>query len=829
MFASHLPIEPSLPALRDALANTGHAVLQAPPGAGKTTRVPLALLHEPWLAGQRIVMLEPRRLAARAAAARMATLLGETVGATVGHRMRRDTRVGSGTRIEVITEGILGRMLQSDPGLDDVGLVIFDEFHERSLHADTGLALTLQTKAILRDDLRLLVMSATLDGTAVAELLGGAPIVTSEGRSWPVETRYRPRRPDTPIERAVTSAVRDALADDSGDVLVFLPGAAEIRRVAGHLGSPTGVDVLPLHGHLPLEQQDRAIAPARDGRRKIVLATGVAETSLTIEGIRIVVDAGLARVPRYAPRSGMTRLATVRVSRASADQRRGRAGRTAPGICYRLWAAAEQEGLVPAPTPEILESDLTALALDLAAAGVADPLDLAWLDPPPDAAFAEGRSLLCQLGALDDAGRITRHGLALTRLSLHPRLAHMVLRGRELGAGRSACELAAILTERDLLHWRGGSGDADLALRQEILRGSILRDDVDRQALGRARAEARHCGGTDSPASAVSIGLLAAFAYPDRVARRRKGVDGRFLLRNGQGALIDPQPLAAEEFLVAADLDVRGGANRILLAGPLTLAEVEEHFANALVHEDVVEWDVATRAVVARRRARLGAIILRDAPWEDPDPARVTAALVARIRHEALALLPWNDTAGRVRDRLGFLHQQDDAWPDMSDEALLATLDEWLAPSLPGIRRADELAELDLAKLLLARVGWPQRARFDELAPDQIEVPSGSRIRVDYTDPTAPVLAVRLQEVFGLRETPRVGPSRVPVTLHLLSPARRPVQVTRDLAGFWRSTYFEVRKDLRGRYPRHAWPDHPEQAEPTRQPRRRGRGPGTSS
>ncbi len=823
-----LPIESSLPELRAALDGAGAAVLQAPPGAGKTTRVPLALLDAPWIKGRRIVMLEPRRLAARAAALRMAAVLGEDIGETVGYRIRHDTRVGPRTRIEVVTEGILTRMLQSDPALVDVALVVFDEFHERSLHADLGLALTLQTKHILREDLRLLVMSATLNGGPLSTLLGGAPIVTSEGRSWPVETRYTPLRRGVPMEAGVVAAIRHALDTDSGDLLAFLPGAAEIRRVATSLAGTVAAEVIPLHGSLPRELQDRAIRPSLPGRRKVVLATSVAETSLTIEGVRIVVDAGLSRVPKYSPRSGMTRLATVRVTRASADQRRGRAGRITTGVCYRLWAKEDDAQLLPAIQPEIFESDLAPLALDLAAAGVADPLDLVWLDAPPAGAFAEAQTLLAQLGALDGAGHLTEHGRAMTRLALHPRLAHMVIRGAELGAGRTACGLAALLTERDLLRWREGPPDADLVLRLEILRGTIERDDVDREALRRARAEAKLCEKGRRPgAETVSPGVLAALAYPDRLARRRKGEAGRYLLRNGQGASLEGQALAREEFLVAADLDLnRRGEARILLAAPLSLSEIEEH-ANGIGQEDVLAWDEKSRGVIARRRVRLGAIILGETSVEHPDPGLVLAALVGHLRESGIESLPWDAESRSLRDRLVFLHRLDPVWPDQSDEALLGTLADWLGPALQGVRREEDLARVDLGGALLSRLSWEQRARLDELAPRHIQVPSGSRIPVSYEDPASPVLAVRLQEMFGLADTPRVASGRIPVTLHLLSPAHRPVQVTRDLAGFWRATYFEVRKDLKGRYPKHFWPDDPLQAEPTRHPRRRGSRPGT--
>jgi ATP-dependent helicase HrpB len=822
-----LPIEPVLPALREALTAGVSAVLQAPPGAGKTTRVPLALLDEPWLAGARIVMLEPRRLAARAAAHRMADTLGEGVGATVGYRVRQDTRVGPETRVEVVTEGVLTRMLQSDPSLLGTGLLVFDEFHERSIHADLGLALALQTQSVLRPDLRLLVMSATLDSGPVAALLGGAPTVTGAGRSYPVETRYLPHRREQRVESAVAGVVREVLASDAGDVLVFLPGAAEIRRVERSLQGVAAA-VIPLHGNLPQDLQDQAIRPSPPGRRKVVLATAIAETSLTIEGVRIVVDSGLARVPRYSPRTGMTRLATVRVSRASADQRRGRAGRLAPGVCYRLWAANEDPQLQARATPEILETDLAALALELAAAGIGDPAELAWIDRPPSAAYAQARGLLLQLGALDEEGRLTPHGRSMTRLALHPRLAHMVLRGRQLGAGGLACELAALLTERDILRRQDGPADADLGVRLDLLRGVTQRVDTDREALRRVRNEARICRQAQAgrrvaaDASEPSAGAILGLAYPDRIAQRRPGEGGRFLLRNGQGAFLDPQPLIREEYLVAAELDGKAPESRILLATPLTLEEIETHLANGTEQEDVIEWDAAARAVVSSRRVRLGALILREAPLRDPEPDRMAAALMEGIRRTGLHVLPWNDAARRLQARLGFLHRLDAAWPDCSDAALLQSLSAWLGPRLGGMRRLTDLVRLDLADILLGLLRWDQRPTLDEWAPSHIQVASGSRIPVDYSDPEVPVIAVRLQELFGVTETPRVARGRVPVTLHLLSPAFRPVQVTRDLAGFWRTTYFEVRRDLRGRYPRHYWPDDPLQAAPTSRAKRRG-------
>jgi ATP-dependent helicase HrpB len=826
--AHGLPIDEALPALRAALAERGVAVLQAPPGAGKTTRVPLALLHEAWLGAGRILMLEPRRLAARAAAFRMADTVGEEPGGLVGYRIRHDTRVGPRTRVEVLTEGVLTRMLQADPALDGASLVIFDEFHERSVHADLGLALTLQSRAILRPELRILVMSATLDGGAVSALLDQAPIVTSEGRQHPVATRYLPTRAEVRLERAVAAAVRMAVAEEEGDVLAFLPGAGEIHRTAALLHD-VPADVIPLHGTLAPALQQQALRPSPPGRRKVVLASAIAETSLTIDGVRIVVDGGWSRVPRYSPRTGMTRLATVRVTRASADQRRGRAGRQAPGICYRLWSQAEEAMLVPRPSPEILETDLAPLALDLAAAGVADPGDLQWLDPPPAAGLAAARTLLVQLGALDAGGRITAHGRRMSRLSLHPRLAHMVIQGRELGAGDLACDLAALLAERDLLARGGGEPNADIALRLELLWGRTDLADVDRESLRRARAEARMCRDrlstrrrqTEAP---ISPGALLALAYPDRIARRRAGPGGRFVLRSGTGAVLDAQTLAQEEFLVAAELDGRPPDSRIRLAARLDAAELEAHFGDEIAWEDELRWDDGTRSVIARRRRRFGAIVLDDRPLRQPDPMEVTNALLEGIRREGVDRLPWGEAARRVRARLAFVHHLQPDWPNPSDEALAGELATWLGPSLTGLRRWEDLERLDLGALLLARLSWDQRASLETWAPAEILVPSGSRIPIDYADPASPVLAVRLQELFGLAQTPRVGRGQVPLTLHLLSPARRPVQVTRDLAGFWRTTYFDVRKDLKGRYPKHHWPDDPLAAEPTRRVKRHGSG-----
>ncbi|HUQ15967.1 MAG TPA: ATP-dependent helicase HrpB [Gemmatimonadales bacterium] len=819
-----LPIEQALPALRAALRNGTGAVLQAPPGAGKTTRVPLALLDEPWLAGRRIVMLEPRRLAARAAARRMADTLEQRVGDTVGYRVRHESAVGPGTRIVVVTEGILTRMLQADPALEEFGLVAFDEFHERSIHADLGLALTLQSRAVLREDLRVLIMSATLEGGPVAALLGGAPQVTSEGRAHPVEVRHLARRAGTKLEPAVAAVVRQALQAEEGDLLVFLPGAGEIRRVEELLRG-VDADVIPLHGNLSPDQQDRAILPGPPGGRKVVLATSIAETSLTIEGVRVVVDAGLSRVPRFSPRTGMTRLATVRVSRASAEQRRGRAGRLTPGVCYRLWSRQEDATLPERSSPEILQADLAPLALDLAAAGVRDPAELRWLDPPPPAAFSEARSLLAQLGALDASGGFTRHGVAMTRLALHPRLSHMVMKASELGDRDTACEIAALLTERDLLRRSEGVPEADIRTRLDLLRGTTVRREVDREALRRARAEVAVCrrgrGAGKGQGAGMGVGVLLGLAYPDRIAQRRQGQVGRFLLRNGLGASLDPQGLSREEYLVIPELDGKAPESRILVAAPISIEEIREWFGSDIAIEEVVAWDSASHAVAARRRERLGAIVLRDTAIRNPDPALVAGALMEGVRKEGLHVLSWDDGARRTRERITFIRTLDAGWPNVSDDALADSLEEWLEPHGAGLARLDDLARVDLSAALLDRLSWEQRAALDRLAPTHVTVPSGSRIPVDYGDPALPVLAVRLQELFGLTETPRVGGGAVPLTLHLLSPAGRPVQVTRDIAGFWRTTYFEVRKDLKGRYPKHHWPDDPLEAEPTNRVRPR--------
>ncbi|MEM1056986.1 MAG: ATP-dependent helicase HrpB [Bacteroidota bacterium] len=837
-----LPVDAALPGLVEALRQRGVAVLQAPPGAGKTTRVPPAVLPE---VDGRVIVLEPRRLAARAAARRMAQERGESVGQTVGVRVRGESRVSRQTRIEVVTEGILTRMLLDDPSLEGIGAVVFDEVHERSLPGDLGLALALQARELLRPDLWLLAMSATLDGERFAALLadeaGPAPVISAEGRTFPVETVHlgppedRRRAPEAvaaAVHRALSEADPSRRGPAAGGVgvLAFLPGAGEIRRCAEALrGLPPDVDLHLLYGALPPAQQDAAVSPAPKHRRKVVLATSIAETSLTIDGVLAVVDAGLARRPRFSPSTGMSRLETVRVSRAEADQRAGRAGRTAPGTAYRLWSEAETVALQDFAPPEVLRADLAPLALDLAAWGAA-PRDLRWLDPPPEATFQTARDLLRMLGALDRDGALTDHGRKLARLPVHPRLGHMLL-----ASGSSlAADVAAVLGERDLLRSEGPRApDADLRLRLDALRqpGEMSRYrgfSVARGALHAARKEAkrlRHLArlGTEAD-DAADAGPVLVLAYPDRLAKRTAETprEVRYQLREGHSAVLPAtDPLADHEWLAVASLDARVGAARIFLAAPLEAEEVEILFADQIEREEVVEWDDGAGRVSARRVERLGALVLREGPLRAPDPEAVQAALWDGVRLRGLGVLKWTKTAERLRRRLAFLHHHEDGWPDVSDDALLAALDAWLAPFARGARSLNDLNRADLATALDALIPWDRRRDLDRLAPERIEVASGSNIALDYSEPEAPVLAVKLQETFGMAETPRVLGGRVPVVMHLLSPARRPVQVTADLASFWETGYFDVRKDLRGRYPKHPWPEDPLTATATARTKRR--------
>ena len=838
---SDLPIEDALPRLREVLRDRTEAVLQAPTGAGKTTRVPLALLDEAWMADGRIIMLEPRRLAARAAARRMAHTLGERAGQTVGYRVRMDTKVGRDTRIEVVTEGVLTRMIQDDPALEGVAAVIFDEFHERNLQADLGLALALETQEVFRPDLRLLVMSATLDTGPIAELLD-APLVESLGRSYPVDIHYAEETPDDYIEPHVTRKIVEVLSEEPGDVLVFLPGAGEIRRVESSLndrGLPPGVDVHPLFGNLPTKKQDEAIEPSPDGRRKVVLSTDIAETSLTIEGIRVVVDSGRVRTPRFDPQSGMTRLETVKVSKASADQRAGRAGRLSPGVCYRLWTQHTHQYLNDHTPPEIADADLAPLALELAMWGTTDPAELRWLDPPPSAAYDQARDLLHRLDALNPDGTITDHGREMAALGLHPRLSHMLVNAQTLGHGAVACDLAALLSERDIFRGQGQAPDVDLRLRLEALKrlrsGNRPTPNHARNyvvpygAAEHVHSMADHWRRTIGVRSGRSgdieaCGLLTAFAYPDRIAEHRDGSNGRFRLRNGRAAALpSPQLLSDADYLVAAHVDGRRRESRIFLAAPISHGDLVDYFGGHMDEDTHIAWDPSERRVRARQQTRLGAIILKDGPVEDPDPAKLADAMVDGVREHGLDLLTWTRNAHRLRERMVFLHHHlGDDWPDVRDEALLDTLDEWLKPHLYGMRRASDLKQLHVTQLLNDRLTWDQRNQLDDFAPTHITVPSGSRRPIDYSDPEAPVLAVRLQEMFGQTQTPRVAGGQVPLTIHLLSPAQRPVQITQDLESFWDHTYHEVAKDMRGRYPKHYWPEDPYTATPTSRVRPEG-------
>jgi len=833
-----LPIDAVLPELRARLATHTAVVLQAPPGAGKTTMVPLALLDEPWLQGKSIVMLEPRRLAARAAAGRMAQLRGEAVGGTIGYRIRFESRVSGATRVEVLTEGILTRRLQNDPALDGVGLVIFDEYHERHLHADLALALCLDSQQGLREDLKILVMSATLDGAGVSRLLGNAPLVTSEGRSFPVEMKYLPRDPEGRLPVTVAAAVQRALEEQTGDALVFLPGAGEIRRTQELLQGAldASVDVLPLYGDLPWERQQQAIA-APGQRRRVVLATPIAETSLTIEGVRIIVDSGYARVPQFDPVSGLSRLVTQRISRASSEQRAGRAGRTAPGVCYRLWSETTQRGLVPQSVPEIRSADLAPLALELAAWGVQDVARLAWLDPPPPPALAQARDLLMELEALDDRGRITDTGRALSKLPLHPRLAYMLHQAQSMQRGALACDLAALLSERDVLR-ADARRSCDLAERVEVLQGfrrggrkAVQASGADAAACQRVEQAARQwrrlIGVREDEALEIDpdeVGLLLAFAYPDRIAMQRTPNEARYQLANGRGARLPEWELRLRQpWLVAASTDAGSGEGQIFLAATVRPADLVKHFAVHLRRQEEVYWDESREAVVAQRTERLGALLLDVMPIRDGDEAMQRAAMLDGIRRLGLAALPWSDEVRTLQARVQSMRQwfPEEHWPDLSDTALAETLPDWLGPYLDGITRRSHLSKLDLLSILRSRLDWKQGQQLDTDAPTHLEVPSGSRLRLEYPPGESPVLAVKLQEMFGLADTPRVARGRVPVTLHLLSPARRPIQVTQDLKGFWERTYAEVKKELKGRYPRHPWPDDPWNAVPTARAKRR--------
>ena len=839
-----LPIDAVLQQLDNALESNNNVVLQAPPGAGKTTRVPLKLLDAPWLKGKQIIMLEPRRLAARTAARRLADELGERVGETVGYRIRFEKRVSARTRIEVVTEGILTNRLQRDPELTGVGLVILDEFHERHLQMDLSLALCIDSQSGLRDDLRLLIMSATLDSAPVAHLLD-APIVTSEGRAYPVDIRYlshdphnshNPHNPQGALPEVTCRAVLQALAETEGDILVFLPGAGEIKRTHKLLSEAPTCRTIALHtlyGEMSMDAQQAAINPDSQGRRKVVLATNIAETSLTIEGVHVVVDSGFARVPRFDPNTALTRLELVRIARSNADQRTGRAGRLGPGICYRLWGDNTQRGLIQFAAPEIVEADLAPLALELAQWGVTDPNSLAWLDQPPQGALRQAHDLLKELGALDRQKRITPSGREMLKFPLHPRLAHLLREGKQLGLGALACEVAAILSERD--PFRGPARDIDLGLRVEALHAFRHNG---REAARRLGADPNGCANIERIANQYKktlripanqscdtelLGLLLAFAYPDRIAQLRDESE-RLLLANGHGARLPQEShLRNADYIVAAVLSRKGDESFVRLAADVELVHLRDNMPERIESHDVVRWDAQRNQVVALREERLGAVVLNSKPLPNPSAEAICAAMIEAIHSRGLRILPWSKATHELRARILFLRHwfPDDGWPDLSDDALLSSLEQWLAPYLTGITRQEQLSRLNLHEILLSSLDWSAQQRLNEGAPTHITVPSGSRKQLEYHSGESPVLSVKLQEMFGLAETPHVGFGKVPVTLHLLSPAQRPIQVTKDLKSFWEHTYAEVKRELKGRYPKHPWPDDPWQAVPTARTKRK--------
>ena len=830
MKLEHLPIASVIPQLQKTLSAHPIVLLTAEPGAGKTTHVPLVLQNEIWLGTKKIIMLEPRRLAARAAARRMATLLRESAGETVGYRTRLDTKVGPTTKIEVVTEGILTRILQHDPSLNEYGLVIFDEFHERSLQADLGLALTLQTQSLFRKDLRLLIMSATLDTRTLTQQLKQAPVITCKGKMFPVETRYLGSFENREFAQQVAKTIQRLLKTETGNMLVFLPGAGEIRRVEQQLSDlslPQQTLITSLYGNLSPQAQDQAILPPPTGWRKVVLSTNIAETSLTIEGIRIVLDIGLMRFPRFDPGSGMSRLTTITISQASAEQRRGRAGRLEPGLCVRCWSETTQRTLAPRTPPEILDTDLTSLALELAVWGIQDPAELFWLDPPPTGALAQARQLLRSLGALSIEGHVTEHGRKMADLPLHPRLAHMVLQGIRRQLGTLGCDLAAVLSERDLLKGSAAQDQTDLRSKMEEYyrqthggTGSGVIQRISQASQGWQKM----LGITAQPGNQKHnidlIGIPLAQAYPDRIAQRQANESRRYKLANGRLARFrHPDPLEHKEFLVIADLDGTQPVAHIYIATPIDRDDLFKHFSNLIETNETVEWDEEKESVVANKERRLGELILEKSRLSKPDPELMVAALFFGVRSRGISSLPWSKDQRNWQSRVQFLHRvmgAETAWPDVTDDTLLNTLETWLAPYLTEISSLAQLKKLDLTWPLHALLSAGQRRNVDTLAPTHLTVPSGSRIALDYESGEIPILAVRLQELFGMTETPFVANGKMPVLIYLLSPARRPVQATQDLKSFWKTGYVEVKKELRGRYPKHFWPDDPLQAPPTR-------------
>jgi ATP-dependent helicase HrpB len=831
-----------MPEIIKALEQNPRLVIKAPPGAGKTTRVPLALLDQSWLGQNKILLLEPRRIAARAAACRMAQMLGEPLGKTVGYHISMERVVSKETRIEVVTEGILTRRIQNDPGLSGIGLVIFDEFHERNLNSDLGLAFCLEAMEALCEDLKLIVMSATLDVAPLAQLLDHAPVVESTGKCFDVATRYLDARQGSrnqTVESLCATVVTRALAREDGDILVFLPGAGEIQRVAALLNderlSPE-VFVVPLYGNLTRAEQDLAIRPSVPGRRKVVLATSIAETSITIDGVTIVVDSGLMREPRFSPSTGMGSLETVAAPKSSTDQRRGRAGRTGPGICYRLWSGESHNQRREQIRPEIFNTDLSGFALELALWGVRNPEELKWLDPPPRGSMDQARELLTRINALDSQGRITAHGKSLASLGLHPRLAHMLVKGRAKGLGALACTLAALLQEPDFMIFRNSTRDADLRLRLEIIssngrRGHTVKKGIMARIRRLAQRFRKQLAIKDEKFDPQNAGTLLALAYPERIALNRGTRNGRFLLASGRGGFLpESDPLAWDELVVAAHVDGRHSNARIFLGAPYSREVLERDFDRQINICDEVTWDRRSKSVAARRRRCYHALVLDEEKLLSPDPSQVLSAMVRGIREEGLTVLPWTRPLRQFQARAVFLGRAfgDGRFPDLSDGALADTLETWLVPFLDTVSSLSRLRKIDLKAAILSQLTYKEQQLLERQAPSHITVPSGSRISLDYgsferTIHDSPVLAVRLQEMFGCDATPRLANGKVPVTLHLLSPASRPVQVTQDLESFWNNTYQEVKKDLKGRYPKHFWPEDPQSAVPTRRVRPKNR------
>ncbi|MCP3927449.1 MAG: ATP-dependent helicase HrpB [Desulfobacterales bacterium] len=831
-----LPIEDVIDEIKETMSNNRYAVIQAPPGAGKTTLVPLSLLNEAWLSGKKIIMLEPRRIAVRASASRMADLISEQVGETVGYQIRMDRKIGPTTRIEVVTEGILTRRIQNDPSLEGVGLIIFDEFHERNLNSDLGLAFSLETCEVFSTELKILVMSATIDGDNVSKLMDNAPIITSEGKSWPVETRYVPSthlsHPAQMIKDCA-SLIQKAIENEDGDILVFLPGVGEIKRVesilCGNLKEVNkGLSIIPLYGNLTKQEQDFAISPSVTGHRKIVIATPIAETSITIDGVSIVIDSGLMRVPKYFSGTGMSRLETIDVSKSSADQRRGRAGRTKPGICYRMWS----EGIIPKEfnTPEILNTDLTGFVLELSAWGVSNISDLKLLDTPSESSVEQAKSILKDLGALDASGKITEHGKKMTGLGIHPRLAHMILVSNTVGLGFLACRIAAILSERDFIIFSGVQ-DNDIALRLEILEsngqfaGNIkLNKGVFKRVLRNASRFQKIINARYESSNINKAGSILAFAYPDRVIKLHKGsgnssrVNG--LMSNGMGVFLSTgNPLSSAGYAVAALLDGKPGNSKIFLGASYSKQSLMHDFKDKIKKVTTVKWDKKSKSVISTEELKYGAIKIEKRMIKKPDAENLASIMINGIKQMGLSCLPWSKHIKNYQARAVFLHKTGryKNFPNIEDSELVKTLDVWLKPFIHGMSKASQLKRVDLKSALNSCFSWENQRAIKNDAPEKITVPSGSILPLKYPKggkDLSPVLAVRLQEMFGLEETPCVAKGE-PVVIHLLSPASRPVQVTKDLKNFWKTTYSDVKKELMGRYPKHHWPDDPSEATPT--------------